>query len=97
MVLVNEVGPKWEWGGVQLGMWVPLRWGTCPPSVMWGCRQCFATSIRPSVPLQTELKEQKCEATVGGERSPFPGGPSRGVTQPLRMWVQARTSPGAAL
>lgn len=44
---------------------------------MWGHIQRFAMSIGPSVPLQLELKEQKCEAAEGGE---FPGCPFRGYT-----------------
>lgn len=57
----------------------PLAVGACPPGVAWGRRQCFATSIRPCVPLQTEPKE-KSEGAVEGERSdPRPAGSPAGA------------------
>lgn len=59
-------------GAVHLG---PFGVVDVPTQGRVGHRQCFATSIRPSVPLQPEPKEQKCEAVAGGEQSPFPGWP----------------------
>ena len=87
-----------QWKGAEAaveGVWVPVGWGLCPPRLLWGHRRCFAMSVCLSVPLQPELKEQKSEATAGGERPPSPGGPFRGDILPSRSRVRGcPPSPG---